>query len=97
MFCIVLCLSKALVYSQIRLISSTNINMNDYVHLSYKDEIAVVKIDAKSSKVNTLSREMLPEFITVFDEISKNDAIKGILLNKFKNEVFRLDKFLTNI
>lgn len=54
--------------------------MNDYVHLSYKDEIAVVKIDDKKSKVNTLNREMLPEFVKVFNEISNNDTIKGNFL-----------------
>lgn len=52
---------------------------NKYVQLNYKDEIAVVKVDAKNAKVNTLSREMFPEFTSVFDEVSKNDAVKGIV------------------
>jgi enoyl-CoA hydratase/long-chain 3-hydroxyacyl-CoA dehydrogenase len=59
-----------------------------YVHLNYKDDIAVVKIDAKDAKVNTLSREMLPEFVSVFDECSKNDAVKAIVVISGKTSGF---------
>ncbi len=61
---------------------------NKYVQVSYKDEIAVVKIDAKNAKVNTLSREMFPEFTSVFEEVSNNDACKGIVIISGKTTGF---------
>jgi len=83
---------KSLVYPHVRYISTTLRNMsqegNKYVQLNYKDEIAVVKVDAKNAKVNTLSREMFPEFTSVFDEVSKNDAVKGVVIISGKTTGF---------
>ena len=40
----------------------------------------MVKIDTPNAKVNTLSREMFPEFVSAFEEASKNDKVKGIVV-----------------
>ena len=53
---------------------------SNFVQLNIKDGIAVVKIDAKNAKVNTLSRDMFPEFTAAFEEVSKNDAVKGVVI-----------------
>jgi len=82
------------VFPQTRYISTSLANMsavadgNKYVHLSYNDDIAVVKIDAKDAKVNTLSRAMLPEFASAFEQLSKNDAVKGIVIISGKTTGF---------
>ena len=65
-----------------------NASGNRYVQLSYKDDIAVVKIDAKDAKVNTLSREMLPEFTSVFELVAKNSDVKGVVIISGKTTGF---------
>lgn len=45
-----------------------------------KDDVAVIKIDSPNTKVNTLSREMFPEFIAAFNEVNANEQVKGIVL-----------------
>ena len=48
----------------------------------------MLKIDSPNAKVNTLSREMFPEFISAFDEVSKSDNVKGIVLISGKTSGF---------
>lgn len=58
------------------------------IKLSYQDDIAVVKVDTPNAKVNTLSREMFPEFTAAFDEIAKNDKCKGVVIISGKTSGF---------
>jgi len=58
------------------------------IHLSLNDDIAVVKIDAQNAKVNTLSREMFPEFISVMGEVNKNEKVKGVVIISGKTSGF---------
>jgi len=58
------------------------------IQLSVKDDIAVVRIDAQNAKVNTLSREMFPEFISVMGEVNKNDKVKGVVIISGKTSGF---------
>jgi len=85
-------ISRSFVYPQTRYISTTLTNMNQsgnkYVQLSYKDEVAVVKIDDKNAKVNTLNTGLLPEFTSVFDEISNNDTVKSVVVISGKTTGF---------
>lgn len=73
-----------------RLFSTSYISMasNNHIKLSYRDDIAIVKVDAANAKVNTLSREMFPEFTAAFDEISKNDKCKGAVIISGKTTGF---------
>lgn len=64
------------------------VNLNNYVHLNITDNIAVVKVDAKDAKVNTLSREMMPEFEKVFEEVQNNDSVKGVVVISGKTSGF---------
>lgn len=65
-----------------RYISTSLANMNERKHikLSYSGEVAVIKFDSPNAKVNSLSRELIPEFDSVFAEVSKNDNCKAIVL-----------------
>lgn len=66
---------------QTRYIATTApVASNNFVQLNIKDDIAVVKIDAKNAKVNTLSRDMFPEFTAAFEEVTKNDDVKGVVI-----------------
>jgi len=77
--------------AQARYVSTTQLRMNadrKHIKVAYKDEIAVIKIDSPNSKVNTLSREMFPEFISAFDEVNANANVKGIVLISGKSTSF---------
>ena len=54
--------------------------MRKHIKLSYSGEVAVIKFDSPNAKVNSLSRELIPEFDSVFAEVSKNDNCKAIVL-----------------
>jgi len=76
-------LSKSMTNPKTRYITTTSplaAATSNFVQLNIKDDIAVVKIDAKNAKVNTLSRDMFPEFTAAFEEVSKNDAVKGVVI-----------------
>ncbi len=47
-----------------------------------------MKIDSPNAKVNTLSRELLPEFVSAFHEAQSNDKVKGIVLISGKTSGF---------
>lgn len=81
-------ISQTLGHPQTRYISTSLANYNKHVHLNYKDEIAVVKIDSVDAKVNTLGREMFPEFTSVFEEVQNNDAVKGVVIISGKTSGF---------
>lgn len=76
--------------SQIRYISTTLAQMNagKHIKVELKDDIAVLRIDSPNAKVNTLSRELFPEFTSAFNEVSKNDKVKGIVLISGKTTGF---------
>ena len=59
-----------------------------HIKLNVKEDVAVVKIDAQNAKVNTLSREMFPEFISVMDEVAKNDKVKSVVIISGKTSGF---------
>ncbi|CAF3535308.1 unnamed protein product [Rotaria sp. Silwood1] len=48
--------------------------------LDYEDTIAIVQFNQENSKVNTLSREMTNEFVSVFNHLKNDDNIKGIIV-----------------
>lgn len=75
---------------QIRYISTSLPIMADrkHIQIQYKGDIAVLKIDSPDTKVNTLSREMFPEFVSAFDECNRNDQVKGIVLISGKTTGF---------
>ncbi len=50
--------------------------------------MAVIKIDSPDAKVNTLSREMFPEFASAFAECQANEQVKGIVLISGKTSGF---------
>jgi enoyl-CoA hydratase/long-chain 3-hydroxyacyl-CoA dehydrogenase len=50
--------------------------------------VAIVKIDSPNVKVNSLSREMFPEFTSVMDEVSKNENVKAVVLISGKTSSF---------
>lgn len=56
--------------------------------MNYKDEVAIIKIDSPNVKVNTLSREMFPEFQSAFKETSQNEKVKAIVLISGKSTGF---------
>ena len=59
-----------------------------HISVSYKDDIAVIKIDSPGAKVNTLGREMFPEFVSVFNEANANEKVKGIVVISGKTTGF---------
>ena len=59
-----------------------------HIKVSYKDEVAVIKFDTPNAKVNSLSRELIPEFESVFQEVSKNDNVKAVVLISGKTSGF---------
>ncbi len=75
---------------QSRYIATSMANMSDkkYIEMKLKGDIAVIKIDIKSAKQNTLNREMLPEFASAFEEATKNDKVKGIVVISGKTNSF---------
>ncbi|CAF5190525.1 unnamed protein product, partial [Rotaria magnacalcarata] len=48
--------------------------------VEYQDGIAVVQFSQENSKVNTLSRGMMDEFIPLFDHLQNDDKVKGIVV-----------------
>jgi len=56
--------------------------------VSYQNDVAVIKIDSPNSKVNTLNRDLFPEFTSVLQEVSKNDSIKSAVLISGKTTGF---------
>uniref|UniRef100_A0A0K0EFI9 Trifunctional enzyme subunit alpha, mitochondrial n=2 Tax=Strongyloides stercoralis TaxID=6248 RepID=A0A0K0EFI9_STRER len=63
-------------------------NGQSAVSYTVKDDIAVVKMDLPNSKQNVLNESLTEGFNKVFDEIEKNDLIKGIVLMSGKPESF---------
>jgi len=58
------------------------------IKLNIKDDIAVVRIDAQNAKVNTLSKDMFPEFVSVMNEVNKNENVKGVVIISGKTTGF---------
>jgi enoyl-CoA hydratase/carnithine racemase len=48
----------------------------------------VFRIDCKEARVNSLSKDMFPEFTNAFEEASKNDKVKGIVIISGKTTGF---------
>jgi enoyl-CoA hydratase/long-chain 3-hydroxyacyl-CoA dehydrogenase len=63
-------------------------NDRKYIQMNLKNDIAVIKIDIKDAKQNTLNRELLPEFASVFDEATNNENVKGIVVISGKTNSF---------
>ena len=61
---------------------------NKHIHLSYAGDVAVIKFDTPGAKVNSLSRELMPEFRAVFDEVNGNAQCKSIVLMSGKTSGF---------
>jgi enoyl-CoA hydratase/long-chain 3-hydroxyacyl-CoA dehydrogenase len=59
-----------------------------HIKLNVQDDIAVIKIDSPDAKVNTLSRELFPEFASAFHEAQANEKVKGIVLISGKTTGF---------
>ena len=59
-----------------------------HIKIKYNNDVAVIKIDSPNAKQNTLSKELFPEFTTAFQEVSKNDSVKGIVLISGKTSSF---------
>ena len=52
------------------------------------DGIAILWIDCPGKKVNTLSLSLLPQFESVFADLQKNSAIKGLIIASGKDTGF---------
>uniref|UniRef100_A0A0K0F5C5 Trifunctional enzyme subunit alpha, mitochondrial n=1 Tax=Strongyloides venezuelensis TaxID=75913 RepID=A0A0K0F5C5_STRVS len=58
------------------------------VTYTVKDDIAVVKMDLPGEKQNVLNESLTSGFNKVFDEINKNDSIKGVVIMSGKTGSF---------
>ncbi|CAF1300207.1 unnamed protein product [Rotaria sordida] len=58
----------------------TDLQQLKNIKLDYEDNIAIVQLNQENSKVNTLSRKMMNEFVPVFNHLKKDDNIKGIIV-----------------
>lgn len=83
-------LNTKITFPQLRYISTTLNPMTErkHIQLNYKDDIAVIKIDTPNAKVNTLSREMFPEFTSALEEVNKNEKCRGVVLISGKTSGF---------
>uniref|UniRef100_A0A0N4ZF08 Trifunctional enzyme subunit alpha, mitochondrial n=1 Tax=Parastrongyloides trichosuri TaxID=131310 RepID=A0A0N4ZF08_PARTI len=58
------------------------------VSYTVKDEIAVIKMDIPDSKQNVLNESLTSGFDKVFEEISNNDSVKGVVIMSGKPSSF---------
>ena len=66
----------------IRSLSTTAAVMGKHLNVAYDDDVAVVHLDQAGAKMNTLNKEVLEEFKTVFDEIQRNkQATSAVLIS----------------
>ena len=64
-----------------RALSTTSV-MGKHLNVTYRDSVAVIHLDQEGAKMNTLNKEVLDEFKTVFKEIQKNkDAESAVLIS----------------
>jgi len=59
-----------------------------HIKLSIENDVAVIKFDSPNAKVNSLSRELMPEFDAVFSECQNNAAVRAIVLISGKTSGF---------
>lgn len=68
--------------------SATATTARKQIHVTIHEDVAVLKFDDPSAKVNTLNSELMPEFLAAFDEASKNDKVKSIVFISGKTSGF---------
>ena len=61
---------------------------SNYIHYTKKQNIGVVEINSKYSKVNTLNKDMQTEFLQTLDKINNDDDIEGIAIISGKTNNF---------
>lgn len=61
---------------------------NKHIKLEHKNNVAIIRIDTPNAKVNTLSKELFPEFTATFEKVSKDDSVKAIVLISGKPSSF---------
>ncbi|CAF3621431.1 unnamed protein product [Rotaria sp. Silwood1] len=62
----------------------TDLNQLKNLKVEYQDGIAVVLFNQENSKVNTLSRGMMDEFVPLFNQLQNDDKVKGIVVMSAK-------------
>ncbi|CAF1203217.1 unnamed protein product [Rotaria sordida] len=62
----------------------TDLQQLKNLKVEYQDGIAVVLFNQENSKVNTLSRGMMDEFVPLFNHLQNDDKVKGIVVMSAK-------------
>ncbi|CAF2851149.1 unnamed protein product [Rotaria sp. Silwood2] len=62
----------------------TDLNQLKNLKVDYQDGIAVVLFNQENSKVNTLSKAMMEEFVPLFNNLQNDDKVKGIVVMSAK-------------
>jgi enoyl-CoA hydratase/carnithine racemase len=47
---------------------------------SHPNGVAIVRLDDKNAKVNTLNAKMTDEFVTMLDTVEKDPQVKSVVL-----------------
>jgi len=63
-------------------VQQSNVNLQQLKNLKvdYQDGIAVVEFNQENSKVNTLSKGIMDEFVPVFTKLENDDKVRGIVM-----------------
>ncbi|CAF1292613.1 unnamed protein product [Adineta ricciae] len=61
-----------------------NLQQLKNLKVDYQDDIAVVQFNQENSKVNTLSKGMMDEFVPLFEQLQNDDKVKGIVVMSAK-------------
>lgn len=67
---------------------SMDLNQLKNLKVDYQDGIAVVQFNQENSKVNTLSKAMMDEFVPLFDHLQNDHQVKGIVVISSKPGTF---------
>lgn len=63
-------------------VQQSNVNLQQLKNLKvdYQDGIAVLQFNQENSKVNTLSKGIMDEFVPVFTQLQNDDKVRGIVM-----------------